>query len=62
MKDYSPPWGIMEEKWGPGKSEKVVLRLRFGYSFFKEARVGYDLARNDEDLFKSLYSAIIRDF
>jgi hypothetical protein len=44
----------MEEKKGQGKGKRVMIWLRFGYTFFKKARVGYDLAWNDEALLISL--------
>ena len=36
------------------KGKRVVIWLRCGYTFSQKARVGYDLAWNDEDLLKEL--------
>ena len=38
----------MEEMLKRGKSRRVMIWLRLGYTFFKKARVGYGLARNTE--------------
>jgi len=35
----------MEARHILGKSKRVMKWLRPGYTFFKKARVGYDLAR-----------------
>jgi hypothetical protein len=35
----------MEARHILGKSKRVMMWLRSGYTFFKKARVGYDLAR-----------------
>ena len=40
----------MEDRDCLYKGMRVVMWLRIGYAFSKKARVGYDLARNDEDL------------
>ena len=36
------------------KGKKVVMWLRFGYTFSKKVRVGYDLAWNDKDFLTDL--------
>ena len=44
----------MEERYSLYKGKRVVKWLRFGYTFFKKARIGYDLAWNDEDMLTGL--------
>ena len=45
---------IMEDRESLYKGKKVVMWLRFGYTFSKKGRVGYDFAMDDEDLLKKL--------
>jgi hypothetical protein len=40
----------MEDRHSLYKVKEVVMWLRFGYVFFKKARVGSDLAQDDEDV------------
>ena len=39
----------MEARHIPGKGKRVMMWLRIGCFFSKQARVGYDLAWEDED-------------
>jgi hypothetical protein len=49
----------MEDRESLYKGKKVVMWLRFGYAFSKKGRVGYDFARDDEDLFVTLFTNFI---
>jgi hypothetical protein len=40
----------MEGRYSYGKSKTVMIWLRFGKTFFKKARVGYDFVRKRKRL------------